>query len=221
MNVQSAWLFSVFQRFRQQLKRWFQPLSLSGLRLVGVGLLLLLTLNLGTAPAYAVLTDDHFDGNIFPLYAGNGSLVPPKVTLAEALRRQRPVLLAFYVDDSSDCKAFVSVISRLDEFYGWAADMIPVSVDMIPEKASYEPTEPGYYYKGYVPQTVVLDQTGKVLLDATGSVAYEQIDDVLREVFDLLPRSESVELKRRSVNEVTTELVEQQAGAKDKSGNNK
>jgi hypothetical protein len=30
---------------------------------------------------------------------------------------------------------------------------------------------------------------------------------VLREVFDLLPRSESVELKRRTVNEFNTELV--------------
>lgn len=173
------------------------------------GLAMLLSLGLLVPTASASLTDDHYDGNIFPLYAGNGSLVPPKVTLAEARQRQRPALLFFYVDDSSDCKAFASVISRLDGPYGWAADMIPVSVDMIPQKDHYEPTEPGYYYKGYVPQTVLLDQTGKVVFDGQGSVAYEQVDDVLREVFNLLPRSESVELKRRQINEVSTELVEE------------
>lgn len=178
-------------------------------RLLGFILMLVLCFGFGTSPAFAGLTDDHFDGNIFPLYAGNGSLVPPKVTLAESLKREQPTLLFFYVDDSSDCKQYVSVISRLDEFYGWAADFIPIRVDMLPVKADYNPEEPGYYYKGVVPQTVVFNQSGKVVLDARGSVPYEQIDDVLREVFDLLPRSESVELKRRMVNEVSTEIVEQ------------
>jgi hypothetical protein len=162
---------------------------------------------LGTPTAFAGLNDDHYDGNIFPLYAGNGSLVPAKVTLAESLKRDTPTLLFFYVDDSSDCKQFATVISRLDSFYGWATDFIPTSVDTIPPKSSYEPTEPGYYYKGLVPQTVVFDQSGKVVLNATGSLSFEQIDDVFREVFDLLPRSESPELKRRQVNELSTELV--------------
>ncbi|MCU0569196.1 MAG: thylakoid membrane photosystem I accumulation factor [Oculatellaceae cyanobacterium Prado106] len=162
---------------------------------------------LNATPAFAGLTDDRFDGNIFPLYAGNGSLVPPRVTLAEALRQDRPILLTFYVDDSSDCKKYVSVISQLDASYGRAANFIPISADTIPRKASYDPSEPGYYYKGYVPQTLILDAKGKVILDAKGSVPFEQIDDEFRKVFDLLPRSESVELKRRQVNEVNTELV--------------
>ena len=177
---------------------------LSGLLLV---FLLSVSLLGGASPALAGLTDDRFDGNIFPLYAGNGSLVPPKVTMTESRQRQRPTLLFFYVDDSSDCKSYATVISRLDEPYGWAADFIPISVDMLPEKASYDPNEPGYYYKGYVPQTVILDQAGKVVLDAKGAVAYEQIDDVFRQVFDLLPRAESAALKRRQLNEVSTELV--------------
>ncbi|NET54244.1 MAG: thioredoxin family protein, partial [Merismopedia sp. SIO2A8] len=37
---------------------------------------------LGTPPALAGLDDDRFDGNIFALYGGNGSLVPPRITLA-------------------------------------------------------------------------------------------------------------------------------------------
>lgn len=161
----------------------------------------------GTAPVWAALTDDRYEGNIFPLYAGNGSLVPPRITLAEARQRQLPALLVFYIDDSADCKKYASVVSQLDAFYGRAAGFIPISVDAIPSETRYESTDPGYYYSGFVPQTVLLDQEGKVVLDQKGAIAFETVDDAFRKVFDLLPRSESVELKRRQVNEVNTELV--------------
>jgi hypothetical protein len=114
----------------------------------------------------------------------------------------------FYIDDSQDCKQYSSVISRLSSPYGRVSDFIPISVDSIPPKVSYEPTEPGYYYKGFVPQTVLFDQSGKVVLDAKGSIPYEQVDDAFRKVFDLLPRSESVPLKRRQLNEVSTEIAQ-------------
>lgn len=158
--------------------------------------------------AQASLTDDHYDGNIYPLYAGNGSLVPPKVTLAQALKRdERPAMLVFYVDDSRDCKQYSTVLTQVDAYYGRAVDLIPLSVDALPQKASYEPTEPGYYYKDYVPQTLIFDASGNVVLDEIGLVSFETIDDTFRELFDLLPRSESVELRRRVVNEVNVELV--------------
>ncbi len=159
------------------------------------------------SPAFAALTDDRFDGDIFALYAGNGSLVPPRVTLTQARERKKPALLVFYVDDSSDCKQYVTVVSNLQAFYGRAADFIALRVDALPVKVNYEPTEPGYYYKGFVPQTILFDQSGQVVLDETGNVAFEKIDDAFRKVFDLLPRQESVALKRRAVNEVNTELV--------------
>ncbi len=163
---------------------------------------------IGIPPALAGLNDDRFDGNIFALYAGNGSLVPPRVTLAESLKRGKPALLMFYLDDSSDCKQYSPTVSQLQAFYGRAADFMPISIDAIPQKPSYAPTEPGYYYDGFVPQTVLLDQSGKVALNARGKVPFEQVDDVFREVFNLLPRSESVELKRRPINEFNTELVQ-------------
>lgn len=163
---------------------------------------------LGTPSAYANLNDDKYDGNIFVLYAGNGSLVPPRMTLAQSLKRDKPSILAYYVDDSRDCKEFAIVVSRLQEYYGRAASFITVDVDSLPLKSSYEPSEEGYYYEGFVPQTVILDQEGKVVFNEKGQVKFEEIDDVLREVFDLLPRSESVELKRRSFNEFNTELSE-------------
>ena len=162
---------------------------------------------LGMPPALAGLTDDRYDGEIFTLYAGNGSLVPPKFSLAEALKRDRPALLYFYVDDSKDCKAYTAVISQLQAFYGKAADLLPIRVDSIPSKPSYTNTEPGYYYAGVVPQVVLFDASGKVVLNENGVVPFETIDAKLRELFDLLPRSQSVVLKRRQVNEVTTELA--------------
>lgn len=162
---------------------------------------------LGSAPAWAGLDDDIYDGNIFALYAGNGSIVPPKFTLAQALAQDKPALLFFYVDDSSDSKRFSSVVSQLQAPYGRAANFVAIAADSIAEKDRYEPNEPGYYFKGAVPQTVVFDEADNVVLDEVGQVPYETIDDKLREVFNLLPRSESVELRRRPVNEVNSELV--------------
>jgi hypothetical protein len=182
-----------------------QPLS--KLRAISVVLALLVIWMGFSTPAWAELTDDLYDGNIFALYAGNGSLVPPRVTLAQSLKQEKPTLLVFYVDDSADCKRFSSTVSQLQAPYGRAANFIPVMADSIPVKASYDSSEPGYYFTGSVPQTIVLDAKGVVRLNEVGNVTYEAIDDVLREVFDLLPREESVELRRRSVNEVNSELV--------------
>lgn len=163
---------------------------------------------LGTSPALADQNNDRFDGNIFVVYAGNGTLIPPRISLPESLKRQRPAVLVFYLDDSKDCKPFAIVVSQLQKFYGRAASIIPVSVDTFLSKPSYTPEEPGYYYEGVVPQTVVLERTGKVVFNGKGLIKFEAVDDVLRDVFDLLPRSKSVELKRRSFNEFNTGLVE-------------
>lgn len=158
-------------------------------------------------PAWATLTDDRYDGDIFALYAGNGSLIPPKITLADAFNQTKPILLVFYTDDSSDCKQYASVVSQTQAFYGRVINILPIRVDSLPVKEKFDSKEPGYYYKGFIPQTVLFDQNGRVLLNEVGSIAYEKIDDELRKAFDLLPRSESVILKRRPVNEVNTELV--------------
>lgn len=159
------------------------------------------------SPAQASLTDDHEDGNIFALYAGNGSLVPPRESLKESFARNRPVLLTFYVDDSRDCKKFAGIISQLQQYYGKVAAFTPINADAIPVKPSYDTNEPGYYYSGFLPQTVILDQKGKVVFNGKGQVKYEALDDVLRKVFNLLPRTESPELKQRAFNEINTELA--------------
>jgi hypothetical protein len=160
------------------------------------------------APAWASIDDDRYEGNVYILYAGNGSLVPPRSTVAESLQRKMPAVLVFCVDDSRDCKQYAIVVSRFQEYYGRAANILPIAVDTLPIKATYGKDEAGYYYKGVVPQTVILDQQGKVVFDGSGQVDFEAVDDVLRKIFDLLPRSQSSQLKRRTVNEFNSELVD-------------
>ena len=162
-----------------------------------------------TSSALATINDDRYEGNIFVLFGGNGSLVPPRMDLPTSLKREKPAILVFYVDDSSDCKQFSFLVTRIQEFYGRAASIIPVTVDSFIDKDKYSPDEPAYYYSGVVPETVILDQKGKVVYDGKGQVPYEEIDDVLREVFDLLPRSESEVLKRRSFNEFNSGMTQQ------------
>jgi thiol-disulfide isomerase/thioredoxin len=185
-------------------QKWQHTLSI---KVIVSGVLILLsTFWLATAPAFASLEDDRFDGNIFALYAGNGSLVPAKFTLEQSLKQGKPTLLVLYLEDSSDCKIYSPTISALQSFYTRVANFVPINIDSIVPESTYAQTEPGYYYKGLVPQTVLLDASGKVVFNRAGQVPFEEIDDRFREVFDLLPRSESIELKRRSVNEVSTEL---------------
>jgi hypothetical protein len=158
--------------------------------------------------AQASLQDDRFDGNIFALYAGNGSLIPPRLTLAQSFSGKRPTLLTFYIEDSKDCKQFSNVVSELQAYYGRVIDFIPVNVDSIPaELSSYTPQDPGFYYTGKVPQTLLFDASGKKILEVVGKGTFNEFDDALREIFNLLPRTESMELKRRSLNEVNAELV--------------
>ena len=202
-------LFSLYKSFSDSVRQSKLKLSLFLSKLVLSLLIVAVSFSIWISPASASIDDDRYDGNIYILYGGNGSLVPPRMDLPTSLKRDKPAILVFYVDDSSDCKQFSIVVSRLQEFYGRAASIIPVSVDSFVDKEQYTPEEPAYYYSGVVPETVVLDQQGKVVYDGKGQVPYEEIDDVLREVFDLLPRSESQVLKRRSFNEYNSGMVQE------------
>ena len=81
------------------------------------------------SPALATINDDRYEGNVFVLFGGNGSLVPPRMDLPTSLKREKPAILVFYIDDSSDCKQFAGLVTRIQEFYGRAASIIPISVD--------------------------------------------------------------------------------------------
>ncbi|MBF2056995.1 MAG: thylakoid membrane photosystem I accumulation factor [Cyanobacterium sp. T60_A2020_053] len=157
--------------------------------------------------ALAEIDNDRLDGNIFVVYAGNGSLVPPRLTLKQSFDRELPVILVYYLDDNSDSKQFAFIVSRLQEFYGRTASIMPINVDTITPKDKYQPDEVGYYYEGAIPQTVILNQNREVIFNEKGVIEFEQADDVLRKLFDLLPRSESVQLRKKTFNQFNSELV--------------
>jgi hypothetical protein len=191
----------------KSLKAWWQLHSSNITKSLITAILVLTCSLLLTTPALANIDDDKYDGNVFVLYAGNGSLVPARISLAESLKTKKPSYIVFYIDDSSDCKAYSGVMSQMQAYYGKVASFIPVTPDSLELGRKYLNTEEGYYYKGVVPQTVIIDGEGKVRLDESGQVPFEKIDDTFREVFNLLPRTESVALRRRSFNEYNSELT--------------
>ena len=65
--------------------------------LISLFLAFLIGFGLNLNPAFAGVNDDRFEGNIFALYAGNGSLVPPKSHLQDSLRNHRVAIILFYL----------------------------------------------------------------------------------------------------------------------------
>lgn len=179
-------------------------------RLIGWVLVLILAWGGCSQAAWAGLQDDRFDGNIFALYAGNGSLVPPRVTLKEALvTPARPAMLVYYLDDSRDCKVFASTISQVQRFYGRVIDIIPITVDSLLPVDNPDPTNPITYYRGRVPQVVLLggkDGENHILLDEIGQVSLNHLDEVLANWFGITPR-QPVPVAPRQFNEVNVELA--------------
>lgn len=153
--------------------------------ILSVCLILMVMFSINVSPASAGMNDDRYDGNVFVLYAGNGSLVPPRLTLKETRDRQLPALLVFYVDDNSDSKKFAPIVSEIQSYYEKVVSIIPIAVDSIPVKTNYAKDEVGYYYKGTIPQTVVLDSQGKVVFDESGQVDFNILDNVFRKLLDL------------------------------------
>lgn len=184
-----------FVSLRQTGYRWFTVvLTRTVISVCCLGLCLGL---FGTAPTMAGVSDDQFDGNIFVLYASNGSLVPPKTNLSESLQKHRPSVLMFYTDDSAECKDNALVISQLQAFYRQNVSFIPISVDTLSTGKSYTPQEAPYYYNGtLVPQFLVVNPDGDVVLDTIGQTPYELIDDALRDIYELPPRPESFSIAR-------------------------
>ncbi len=154
------------------------------------------------SPAWAGLDDDRYDGNIFVLYAGNGSLVPARLNLKETRERELPALIVYYADDSSDSKRFAPIVSEIQSYYEKVISIIPVAIDSIPVKANYGKDEVGYYYSGKIPQTVILDQDGNVVFNEIGQADFNDIDNTFRKLFDLpLREGENLLKPSRAFNE--------------------
>lgn len=165
------------KKYRRGLQdRWSQWWQL-GVQLLRTLLAIALLWNFNPDHVFAGISDDNYDGNIFVLYAGNGSLVPPKLNLKQSLELGKPAVLVFYIDDSKDCKKYAYSLNRLQAKYTPAISIIPINAD------SLQPSTPeAKYYRQLVPQTVVIDRQGKVILDRMGSDVIEEVESALEKV---------------------------------------
>ena len=145
--------------------------------------ILILLIIFTSYPAYASRDTDSYDGNIFPIYAGNGAIVPPQTTLEESLKNERVSVLFFYLDDSSDSKAMAPVISGLDLIWRNNIDLIALTTDELQnEESKLDDTQPNHYWNGLIPQTIILDSNGEVKFDMNGLVNIDDLNKIIGEL---------------------------------------
>ncbi len=164
---------------------------------------ILILLIIATNPVYSARDTNSYDGNIFPIYAGNGSLVPPPSTLSESLKNKRTSVLVFYLDDSSTSKEFAPVVSGIKLLWSSSIDLIPLSIDEIDNEEKKTIADPGYYWHGKIPQVVILDGDGNVLLDKEGQVSIDDINNAISESTGLAKPDFDITIK--SFNEYNSE----------------
>ena len=131
------------------------------------------------SPVYSARDTNSYDGNIYPIYAGNGSLVPPPSSLSESLRNKRTSVLVFYLDDNASSKQFAPVVSGIKLLWSSSIDLIPIAIDEIDNTGKKTAKDPGFYWGGNIPQVVIIDGNGNVLLDKEGQVSIDDINDAI------------------------------------------
>ena len=164
---------------------------------------IIIILIISVNPVYSARDTDSYDGNIFPIYAGNGSLVPPPSTLSESIKNERTSVLVFYLDDSSTSKQFAPVVSGIKLLWSSSVDLIPLSIDELDNDDEKTFTDPGYYWHGKIPQVVILDGKGNILLDKEGQVSFEEINDAITKGTGL--KKPNFDLTVKSFNEYNSE----------------
>ncbi len=164
---------------------------------------LILFFIISISSVFAARDTDSFDGNIFPIYAGNGSLVPPQSTLNQSLKNNRTSVIIYYLDDDSSSKEFAPVVSGLKLLWTSSIDLIPLTIDELLTKETTDKTNPRYYWHGNIPQIVVIDGKGEVMLDQEGQVELDKINDAISKATGLEPPDFNISIK--SFNEYNSD----------------
>ncbi|KGG15187.1 MULTISPECIES: thylakoid membrane photosystem I accumulation factor [unclassified Prochlorococcus] len=165
--------------------------------------ILVFTLLVFITPAFAARDTNSFDGNIFPIYAGNGSLVPPQSTINDSLKNKRTSVIFYYLDDSATSKEFAPVISGLKLLWTSSIDIIPLTTDDLQGIKTKDYTNPAYYWHGNIPQIVIIDGEGNVILDEEGQVSIEKINTAISLATGLEPPDFNISIK--SFNEYNSD----------------
>ena len=164
---------------------------------------LFLSLFIFSSSTQAARDTNSYDGNIYPIYAGNGSLVPPPNTLEDSIKRSRTAVIVYYLDDSAASKAFAPVVSGIKLLWSSSVDLLPLTIDELDLNNKENPKDPSFYWDGVVPQVVIIDEKGEVTLSKTGQVSIEEINSAISTSTGLEPPSFSISIK--SFNEYNSE----------------
>ena len=165
--------------------------------------ILFLALN---SPALASRNTDSYDGNIFPIYAGNGSIVPPQTDLKTSISNKRVSVLFFYLDDSAESKALAPAISGLDLIWKNNIDIIALTTDEIQGTNENDPYEASYYWNGLIPQTLIIDDEGVVQYDKNGMIDIEEINKIIGDIKGIKTSESSFSIQ--SFNEYNSRISE-------------
>ncbi len=148
-----------------------------------------------------------FDGNIFPIYAGNGSLVPPQTTIKDSIKKNRTSVVIYYLDDSSTSKQFSPVVSGLKLVWKSSIDIIPLTTDELKVENKDDKNDPAFYWHGKIPQIVVINGNGEIVLDKEGQVNIETINNAISKATGLKAPDFNIEIK--SYNEYNSEAAKE------------
>jgi len=162
---------------------------------------------LWVSPADAIRDTDSYDGNIYALYAGNGSLVPPANTLEDSLEAGRTAVIVYYLDDSAVSKRFAPVVSELQRIWTRTIDLMPLSTDPLQNRNSGAATDPATYWRGTIPQVVVIGPDGRVVFDQDGQVPLQTINEAISSATGLPAPDLSQIDPGGSFNEVNIEVT--------------
>tara|TARA_Y100001968_G_scaffold327666_1_gene373166 strand:- start:874 stop:1365 length:492 start_codon:yes stop_codon:yes gene_type:complete len=154
---------------------------------------------------HAALDNDNYEGNIFTIVTGNGALVPPPTTIAESLENKRTSVLVFYLDDSATSKAFAPVVSGIKLLWPTEIDLLPLTIDELQNKQTSDPKDPAFYWNGNIPEVVVINGDGDVVLREEGQVPIEKINEAISKSTGLKPKEFTVSIK--SFNEYNSEAA--------------
>ena len=175
--------------------------------LLAIVLLLVGSISALAAPAAAALDDDRYDGNIFALYAGNGSLVPPRSSLAKALEDHRTTVVVYYLDDDAASKQFSAVVSELQRVWLNNIELIPLVTDPLQNRADTGPSDPAHYWSGLIPQVVVFNSEGQVVFDEQGAVSVDAINAAVSQATGIPLPEGGTTSTTESFNELNSEVV--------------
>ena len=159
-------------------------------------------------PVYAARDTNSFDGNIFPIYAGNGSLVPPKSTIEDSLKDKRTIVIIYYLDDSANSKEFAPVVSGLKLLWKSQIDLIPLTTDDFHGEITEDITNPAHYWHGKIPQVVVLNGEGEIInLDLSPDIIKED-KGIIEDLIMAAHNNAKIKLKSKTSEEISKATLE-------------